>query len=718
LRRVFRPHPVAQAALRLLLGAGCVTPALAQSEVPLDATAGTLETVTIIGQRAARVSTGATGLNLDVKETPQSISTVTAEQMQDFGVSDINEGLRLSTGIQVDEWETHRTTYTARGLDIKNTQIDGVGMPNDWGIVTGAMDSFAYEKVEVIRGANGLLTGVGNAAGTINFVRKRPTNTEQGSVGLSYGSWNTKRIEVDYSAPLTEDGRWAGRVVAAREEGGSYLRSYEKERTLLYGVVDGQIGDNGMLTLGYSHQQSDSTGNSWGALTFMNSDGSQAEWKRNASTTQDWTYWDTRTQNAFVEYAHQLNMDWQLKLTYNRRIVSNDSKLFYATDYFGTGLDPVTGEGLYGYPWRGGDKLTEDMGAITVHGRYGLFGRQHDAMFGLSLSQSKGKYQQYAATYADAGDLNGDGFDDGYIEMPGFPWGGHVVPEPVWGNRSVYNDTKQRMKRAYGASRVVLTDRLKAVIGANYTEYHREGVNYGVEFDQTEGNVSPYAGLTYDFTRQVLGYVSYSDIYQPQDQSDADGRYLDPTKGLNYELGVKVDWLDKRWLTTLAVFRAKQDGLATYAGKNGANQDYYTGVDVESTGIEFEAFGKINRYLDLALGYTALKLDGEEGDDTYPWVPRRTANLMVSSRLPSHSALTLGLAGRWQSDISNAASGYTVRQDSYAVLNTFAAYQITPKATLRFNVNNITDEKYINTLRYSGHYGAPRNYEASLNYQF
>ncbi|WP_231495555.1 TonB-dependent siderophore receptor [Hylemonella gracilis] len=713
--------PVAQAALLALMGMAWMMPAAAQTDASSADAANvkTLEAVTITSQREARVSTGATGLNLEIKETPQSISVVTAEQIKDFGVTNLNDALRLGTGIQVEETETNRTQYTARGFDVKNTQIDGVGMPNDWGIVTGAMESFGYEKIEVIRGANGLLTGVGNSSGTINYVRKRPTNNEQGSVGVSYGSWATKRIEADYSSPFTEDGRWAGRVVAAREEGGSYLRSYEKERTFFYGVIDGQIGDNGVLTLGYSHQQSDSTGNTWGALTFMNSDGTQNEWKRGASTTQDWTFWDTKTQNAFMEYAHQLSVDWQLKLTYNHRRVSNDSKLFYATDYLGDGMDPVTGEGLYGYPWWGKDKLTEDMAAATINGRYDLFGRQHEAMFGVSLSKSKGTYDQYAATYANAGDLNGDGYSDGYIEMPGFPWAGNVIPEPVWGSLSTYRINKQRMTRAYGATRVVLADRIKAVLGANYTEYHREGVSYTVEFDQTEGNVSPYAGLTYDFTDKLLGYVSYSDIYQPQDQSDANGRYLEPTKGVNYEVGVKADWLDKRLLTTVAVFRAEQDGLATGAGYNSKNEYYYKGVDVESTGLEFEAVGKLNSYLDLTFGYTALKLDGEDGDDTYAWVPRRTANLIVSSRLPGYTAVTLGVGGRWQSEISNVESNdYTVRQDSYAVLNAFAAWRVMSSTTLRFNVKNLTDEKYINTLRYSGHYGEPRNYQVSLNHQF
>jgi outer membrane receptor for ferric coprogen and ferric-rhodotorulic acid len=232
----------------LAVGILLATQALAES---VDSTASThkatekLDSVLVVAKRDNRVSSGATNLNLNIKDTPQSISLVTQEQMKQFSATSLNDALRLTTGIQVDQWETNRTTFTARGFDIKNTQIDGVGLPNNWGIVTGEIDTFGFEKLEVIRGANGLLTGVGNAAGTINFIRKRPTNVAQGSIGASYGSWDTKRLEADYSTPFTDDGSWAGRVVVAHEDGDSYLRDKDDRRDFFYGVIEGQIGENG-----------------------------------------------------------------------------------------------------------------------------------------------------------------------------------------------------------------------------------------------------------------------------------------------------------------------------------------------------------------------------------------------------------------------------------------------------------------------------------------
>ncbi|MFT4047522.1 MAG: TonB-dependent siderophore receptor [Solimonas sp.] len=703
------PYILAAASL-----AGAATlPAAAQTEEPAAESAAQssgddVETVLIIGQRNDRRSSGATNLNLDVKDTPQSISTVTREQMEQFGADSINDALRLATGIQVEEWETNRTNYLSRGFEIENTQIDGVGLPNDWGIVTGAVDSFGYDKIEVIRGANGLLTGVGNAAGTVNFVRKRPTNDEQGSVSVSAGSWGTRRIEADYSTPLTANGSWAGRVVAAQEDGDSYLRDNSNKRDFLYGVVDGQIGENGTLTLGYSYQKVKSNGVMWGALTFDYSDGTQAEWDTSASTTQDWTYWNTATQTGFAEYTHQFGANWQLKLSYNYRSIGNDDQLFFA--YTTTGLDPDTNEGLYGWAYKGLDDMTAHLGDATINGNFQLFGRAQEVVAGVSIGKSELTYWYYPVSYSDAA----------FGALPAFPYAGNVIAEPDWGDRTFSESLNQRLVRAFGATRLALTDRLKAVIGVNYAEYHRDGDN-GELFDQTDGHASPYGGLTFDFTENLLGYVSYSDIYQAQSQYDVNHVYLDPTKGENYELGIKADWFGKRLLTTLAWFDAKQDGLATYAGYDSDTAlYYYTPVDVESKGAEFEATGKLSDYVDLVLGYTSLKMAGQDGGNTYPWVPRHTANLALSARVPDYTALSFGVSGRWQSEVSNADNytGYTVRQGGYAVLNAFAAWDFLPHASLQVNVKNITDEKYISSLYSIGYYGAPRNYTVSLSWKF
>ncbi|MET1162923.1 MAG: TonB-dependent siderophore receptor [Pseudoxanthomonas sp.] len=682
---------------------------VAQSDEATD-----LDAVLVVGQRAERVSNGAINLDLAIKDTPQSISVVTAEQMRDFGANSVNEALQLATGLNVEDAETNRTYYMARGFDILSTQVDGVGMPNNWGVVVGAIDSFAYEKVEVIRGANGLLTGVGNSSGTINYVRKRPTNDEQGSFGISYGSWNARRVEADYSTPLSKDGRWAGRFVAAYEEGDSYLDFLHDDRRLVYGVIDGQIGENTTVTFGASYQSANSDGAMWGGLALANSDGTQAEFPRSASTAQDWSYWDTEDKSAFLEVSHALGREWTLKGTYNYSNSRDDEKLFYA--WSETGLDPVTHEGITASPGRYAGEGDSHHVDLSLSGSFSAFGRDHELVLGVAQARSTGQTDTWdVANDVEAGD------PDPYAPMPAFPYPGNAIAEPIWGPRYVYEDGEQTLRRIYGAARFELNSRTKAIVGFNHARYHREGGSvWGDDYSQTESEFSPYAGLTFDITEQILAYASYSDIYQPQDQTDIDLHLMDPTKGVNVELGVKADWLGGRLLTSLAAFSAKQENLATLAGVTEDLTWYYEGKNVESKGVEFEATGKLNDYVDLVFGYTALKLDGAEGSSTYPHVPRRTANLALSARLPTLPSVRLGVSGRWQSKTSNwdDAGVALIHERAYGVVNVFGEWSVNDKLSLRANIDNVSDEKYLTSLYYVGFYGAPRNYTLSLNYRF
>ena len=680
-----------------------------------------LDRVLVIGQRASRVSNGATNLDLDIKETPQSISVVSQVQMEQFGADSLNDALGLATGIQVERVSTNLTQFLSRGFEIKNTQIDGVGLPNGWGLVTNAMDSFGFEKLEVIRGANGLLTGVGNAAGTINYVRKRPTNERQGQVGITFGSENRRRLEADYSTPFNDSGTWAGRMVAVREDSDSYLRDFESDRSYFYGVVDGQVGENGTLAFGYSWQKANTNNNMWGALSYIDTDGNQIEWDRSASTGQDWAYWNSTTRAGFIEYTHYISDSWQLKASYNHRVYDHDAKMFYAYSF---GLDPITHEGLYGYAYNGPYETKAHLGDISINGRFELFGREQEAMFGVSSAKSEGTNWEHEMDFEDPA----------FGALPSFPYAGNVIAEPIWGDRFVYGTLNQRLTRVFGATRLSFTDRFKTVVGFNWAEYQRDSVdNEGAVFDETDRNFSPYAGVTFDFTDRITGYANYSYIFQPQDSVDYDRVYIDPSKGINYEVGVKAEWLDKRLLTTLAWFSAKQEGLATYVGTRYMEEyayGYYRPDDVESRGFEFEASGKLSANTDLLFGYTHLTMDGgpplptEDPDQTgqiYGWVPRRTANLMLSTRLESVPAVSFGIGGRWQSDISNYEDNVKyarVRQNGYTLLNAFLAWEITPDVILRANVSNITDKKYINSLYSVSYYGPPRQYALSLNWRF
>ncbi len=678
------------------------TAALLAPPAPAWAQDSAAQTVVITAKRANRISSGATGLPLDVKETPQSISILSQQDLSDFGLTGSNSALRLATGLDVEAYETNRAVYNARGFEVQMTQIDGLGVSNSWGTVVGDLDTYLFDRIELIRGANGLLTGVGNASGTINYVRKRPLNKNAAEFQLGAGSWGQARAAADVNRVLSADGAWAGRLVAVHEDKDSYLRAKHDRNTTVYGVVDGQVGDNGVLTLGFTHRDAQQDSPMWGSLTLNYTDGTMAKFPRSSSTSQDWTYWDTQTDSAFVEYSHQLGADWQAQLTLDHSISKESTKLLYA--YTNAGGLNADNTGLLGWPYRSATDTERSLFDAKLTGRFRAFGQRHELIAGLTHSRQKFSTDTWAT--AD------------FLPLPAFPYAGDVYPEPTWAPRAPSSAGETRLTRAYAATRWALSDRLKAIGGLNAIRLQRSGNSiYGAVIDATQypdtEEISPYAGLTYDITPQVLGYASYSDIFQNQDQYDINRNYLDPAQGVNTELGVKAEWLGGQLLTTAAVFSAEQKGLATFVGIDANGQYYYEGKDVRSRGIELEASGRLGSHTTLGLGLTHMKLTGPDGRDIYEWVPRNTLRARFSSQLATLPALRYGASLQWQSAASKTGGA---RQGAYAVANAFAAWAVDTRTTLRLNVDNLFDKTYIDGLTYGAIYGAPRSASLTLNY--
>ncbi|MBB3196674.1 TonB-dependent siderophore receptor [Roseateles terrae] len=666
---------------------------------------GSLDRIYVQVKRETRLSKGAVGLPIAIKDTPQSISTLDKDDMANFGLTGANDALKLATGVNVDQYETNRATFNSRGFEVQLTQIDGVGMTNDWGTVVGQQDTYLFERIELIRGANGMLTGVGNASGTINYIRKRPTNVDGGEVNLTYGQWGQLRGALDYNKVLTQDGRWAGRLVVVHEDKDSYLRALNDKRSTVYGVVDGQIGRAGTLTFGVSLNDSKQHSPMWGSLIVKRVDGTQAEFDQSASTSVDWTYWNTKSQSAFVEYTHELAKGWELKATSNFRHNEENTKLLYAyTNGGGLNLDNT---GLYGWPYHASTRTNNRLFDLSVSGAFNAMGRAHSTMFGISRSTQTTSTDLFAAPAAQM-----------YLPLPAFPYGGDAYTEPTWGARTFDRSGEQTLTRLYGVVRLSLSENLKTILGVNAIKLEREGSSaYGnaanaVNYPDTK-KTTPYAGLTYDFTPDVMGYVSYSTIFQNQDQTDANKNYLDPVKGKNVEVGVKSEWLNKQLLTTFALFKAEQLGLATYAGDLADKTAFYVPKDVRSKGFEFEATGRLSRDSKMTVGYTRLILTGPDGNAIYNWVPRTTINAVFDTRMDTVPGLRLGVAGRWQSVVV----GPNATQGAYMVADAFASYDLNDKTSIRLNVNNLLDKKYLRGIAYGAIYGAPRNAAVTLNYK-
>ncbi|WP_188310324.1 TonB-dependent siderophore receptor [Arenimonas fontis] len=689
----------------------------AVADLGLDAAGATrLDAVQVTGERPEGYVAGptatATRLELSPRETPQSISVVSRAQMDDFGLDSVNEVLGAVTGVNVEQVETDRSYYSARGFDIVNFQRDGLGIPLPYGIQDGDMDTALYERIEVLRGANGLLSSTGNPSATVNFVRKRPGREFDGSLRLGLGSWNRRRLDADVGGPLGGEGALRGRAVLAWEEGDSYLDRYEQEKQLLYGVLETDLGQATTLAAGASWQRNRPTGVLWGALPLFYSDGSRTDYDRSTSTAADWSYWYSDDLRAFVDLEHEFGSGWNLRAALNWHRTEQDTQLFYV---YGT-PDPDTGLGLFAYPsdYEGEFEATEfDLYAT---GPISLGGREHELVLGLSSARG------------DNREISWYGNDVGTPLAPGQAFDGSY-PRPVFDAYSDGADFDYERDSAYASVRWNLADRVKLITGANRSRVETAGVSYGTPNTVDETRTTAFAGAVVDLNRVLSAYASYGEIFNQQAETDIDDELLGPITGDNAELGLKGEWFEGHLNAGFALFRARQRNLAEYAGFDTASgRSYYVGTDAESRGFEFDLAGRIGEHWQLSAGYTQLSLETPDGAEARTWVPRKLLHASAAVQVPQVEGLSLGMRVRWQDGIHREAVAYDalgnatplrIEQDAYALWSLMARYEFAEAWSASLVLDNLTDEKYIPSLYWEqGFYGAPRNATLSLAYRF
>jgi len=682
-----------------------------------------LDTVTVTAQQERgyllNSASTATGLDMDVRHTPQSMSVVSRTQLDDFALLNINDVLANSAGVTVEKPETDRVYYTSRGFNVTNFQSDGVGMPLTHNNVYGDIDTAIYERVEILRGANALRAGLGDPSATVNLIRKRPGAENGGQVSLSGGSWGTYRLQADASARGNLDTS-AGRVVVAEQDGDSYLDRYGLKKRIAYGVFEQQLDDASTLTLGLNQQWSWADSPLWGALPMYNSDGEQLEYDVSTSSAADWSFFNTRTRQAFAELNHGFDNGWSLKATYSYSYAATDSHLFYVAGV----PDADTGAGVKGaYSSEYNFRESHRVGDLLLSGPFRLAGRSHEFMAGVNVA----KVRVADESIYDVATVTGAGPD---IDVPTFD-GDYAKPVfNVPGGGGFWND-KQRA--FYSAARFSLTDTVNVIAGGRVTNWKSEGSSYGKDRSNSHNNVvTPYLGLTWDVLDAVTVYGSWTETFAPQTEMDIDGDRLDPKQSVNYELGVKTENAAKTLRGSVAVFRSLQDNVAVATGEKvpGTTKDAYRGDDgVKTLGYEAELVGSPMERLELSLSYTDLEIRDADNELTQTFIPQKMARASASWRVSGLEQLKLGSSISWQDDVSreqgvvaagdNAGQTIITRQSAYTLVNLMASYDISKQLSASFNVKNLTNEKYLNSLYWpQAYYAAPRNYMASVNWKF
>ncbi|WMG18876.1 TonB-dependent siderophore receptor [Acinetobacter johnsonii] len=673
-----------------------------------------LETITVQAEKenpavtegtksyTAKSASTSTKLNLSLRETPQSVKVLTREYLDDANINSFQDMLNSVTGVTTNRWD-ERQYPTARGFDVDYYLFDGVPSSSELDIASDP-DLSMYDRVELVKGANGLMTGAGNPAIAINMIRKHANSKElTGTLSSSYGSWNAWNSMADISAPLNADGTVRGRVVVKHESTDSFADLYEKENNLFYGVLDADLTDSTYLSVGASYQELDRSGIKWGGLPAFYNDGSLTDFDRDLTVTSDWTYWNTNTTTAFAQFKQKLFNDITLNVNYDYREIDAETALLYL---WSESVDKTTNSSGGLYPYTDTSKTTQNNADVYISAPFTLGGLQQEVVAGFMYNQSELTDRYYGSPTLDNGTIDFNNF----------------TPSKIIGsiNNNVENPSnKTTQTGAYLAGKFTLVEPLKLVTGVRVSnwEYESEDDNGNRKYNN---KVTPYAGLIYDFLEDYSWYASYTEIFKPENKQDANQQYLDPREGKSYETGLKGEFFNKQLNASMSVFLTQQDNVAEKIGsiKIGDEfKDVYSSTDsVESKGFEIELDGKITNNWDMSFGVAHFNAEDANGKKVQTTAARTSANLFTKYTLDKWS---VGGGVNYKSAFYTGEGSQKITQDAYALANLMVAYDIDQNIKAQLNINNLFDKKYYEGIGVNSMvYGEPRNATLTFRYQF
>ena len=649
----------------------------------------------------------ATKLPLTLRETPQAVTVITRQRMDDQAMTSINDVVNATPGLFLDYSNgPGRQAYKARGFNIDNLMYDGIPSGYD-GVNVGSQPNLAmFDRVEVVRGATGLVTGAGNPSAAINLVRKRPLAEQRVTLTGAAGTWDNYRGELDASSPLNDSGTLRGRVVTSYRDANSFIDDVDEQHNLFYAVTEADLSDDTTLTLGFSHQK-DRTNYFWGS-SMIGLDGHHLDLPRSYNPGTSWEDKDQEINTVFAEIRQQLANDWKLQVNANY----SEQNALFSGSYQSRWVNDTLARTVYQ------SKADENQAGLDAFfsGPFEAFGRSHELVVGAS----KRIYDLTTHNYSP--------YDTNWPINAGKPDFVHT------------NNTREVTTQdgVYLTTRLSLADPLKLILGGRLDWYDYDNRDGDGDYKVTR-NVTRYAGLIYELDDHHSVYASYSDIFTPQSNKGTSGNPVKPIVGKNYEVGIKGEYLGGALNASLAVFRVDQENRAVQVFVPNCPQSscYEASGEIRSQGIDFELRGALTDNWQIGGGYTYARTHTIK-DAANP----QNVNKQFDTDTPEHlfklttrynfqgplEKLRVGGNISWQSRMYNDielldGGNYRLKQGAYAVTDLMAGYRVNDNLDLQLNANNIFDRKYYSTIAnsvsYGGDsYGTPRNMMLTAKYTF
>lgn len=667
-----------------------------------------LETITVTAQQAA------TKVVTPFIETPQAISLITREDMEEKGARSVQRAANYTPGVFTNQiGASNRYDYLVlRGFSdgsINNTFLDGLNVMGDAGSFSSfAIDPYFLDSIEVVKGPTSVLYGRATPGGLVAMNSKRPEFQDGGELRFTVGNNHQRGAAFDLTGPLGEQNRVAYRLTGLASSADTQFGPVEEERYALAPSLTWDVTDATSLTL-YAYLQKDPEGGYHSGLPYEGTVTPRNGRKIGNTFFEGEDEYDTfeRTQRMLgYELEHRFSDDWAVRQ--NLRYLNSDIELNQVYAY---GWAAGTDSELVRY-YSGGN---ESLEAWTVDNQ-------------LEANLSTGFIDHTVLVGADYQKREND------VEWPSGLFPNIDAFDPQYGADPVtmYPTTRERRELSQVGAYVqdqMAIDNWRLTLGGRYDWVDTRNTDRVSDTtnERDDGQFSSRAGLLYLFDNGVAPYLSYSTSFMPNTTADQFGVLHEPTEGQQWETGLKYQppGSDDRY--TVSLFHITQENIIT---KN-PDEDFFRAVgEIESQGIEFEAHTQLTDNFRLQAGYSLTDAsyrrteDGTEGNNVNQ-VPRHQASAWASYAFDrgTLAGLDAGLGVRYHADI-HADEENTEKVPDYTLVDTTLGYDLGQLGldgmSARLNVSNLLDKSYVAScydLNYC-YFGAERSVTASLNYRF
>ncbi len=628
---------------------------------------------------------------VDIDTVPQTVTVITRQQLEDANATSLEEAGYLIPNVTTATGNGFDGSLYSRGHEVFTYNVDGAPRPF-LSLYGTAPDLAFFDRIEFLSGPSGVFQGSGEPVGTINLVRKRPDGRNTISVSGTAGNYDFYRGDVDMSGSA-HDERVRARFISYGLSRESFMKFAEQKRGGGYMTMEFDVTESTTFSFGGILEQQDTTSMS-GLPTFT--DGSLVAFSRNTYIGAPWNRRDIKSNELFIEAEHQFGNGGVLKLagrSYNR-----DSDLKSALAQ--TAVNPQTGTfNMFTFA-----RLYEEATSYldtNYSVPFNFFGRESLMAVGVDYRYSHSGFRQnfdFALGQQNIRNFNPRTLIEPRVTFPG------VGPGFRLNTKTTNNEIG-----GYGYTRLQVFDGFNLTLGGRYASYKSKSKDTGrgrVTGKRKQRRFIPLAGASYAVTPQVTGYVSYSEIFQPQAETQANGAQLDPVVGRQAEAGTKLSLFDDALRGHAAVFWLEDQNRAQ-ADPNNVGSFRASGQAI-TRGFETQIAGRPIESIDLFAGYSYVNTDLRNDPS-----PPHNVNIFGKYTFPEGplDGFFLGSGMRAVSAFSNvAANNIKVKAPGYAIFNLSAGYELNDHVSAVLSIRNLLDKKYIdrvNTTTRGTFYGEP-----------